>query len=127
VGDVGIAGMQTECSCGRHFDRMAMIQGRNTDVVITPSGNRLIVHFFTGILEFFPEIDEFQVVQEYPGEIVLRFVPKLPVSSHTVQYIIATLKERGASDMKIEVELVDNIPLSTTGKRRFIINNTRLS
>ncbi len=42
---------------------MQSIQGRSADIVTTPSGNRLIVHFFTGVLEHFSEVDSFQVVQ----------------------------------------------------------------
>ena len=63
VGDIAEYKMG-KCSCGRNFSLLKSIQGRNTDVVLTPGGNRLIVHFFTGILEHFPEIDSFQVVQD---------------------------------------------------------------
>lgn len=123
VGDIGVAGDDQQCECGRTFDLMACIQGRDTDVITTPSGNRLIVHFFTGILEYFPEIDSFQVVQDDPSEILLRLVPSSGYTSAVGARVVRTLKDRGAGDLEIHVDLVDGIPLPPTGKRRFVINN----
>jgi len=111
------------CTCGRGFDKMESIQGRDTDVVITPSGNRLIVHFFTGILEYFPEIEAFQVLQDEPGSMVLRLVPTKGFSKAVAARIVAELKQKGASDMEIEIELVTEIPLPPSGKRRFVTSN----
>jgi phenylacetate-coenzyme A ligase PaaK-like adenylate-forming protein len=121
VGDVGIAGESHVCRCGRGYDVMQSIQGRDTDVVLTPSGNRLIVHFFTGILEYFEEIDSFQVVQEDPSSIILRVVPAGEFSNETRQRVIDALRRKGA-DLHIELELVKEIPLPPSGKRRFVIN-----
>jgi phenylacetate-CoA ligase len=62
VGDLGIPSDVKKCPCGRGFPLMESIRGRDADVIITPAGNRLIVHFFTGVLEHFQEIDSFQVI-----------------------------------------------------------------
>lgn len=122
VGDVGVAGNAELCDCGRGFDLMESIQGRDTDVIITPSGNRLIVHFFTGILEHFTEIDSFQVIQDTLDSMTVRVVPTRQFSEEAIDRIISALKEKGASDMDIQLELVDAIPLPPSGKRRFVIS-----
>jgi phenylacetate-CoA ligase len=121
IGDVGRSGKSRRCECGRGFEVMESVEGRETDIVITPSGNRLIVHFFTGILEYFAEIDSFQVIQERPGEIVLRVVPRGSFSEANATRIVAALQEHGAHDLEIHVQLVDHIPVAATGKRRFVI------
>lgn len=121
VGDVGLSISHQSCACGRGFELMSGIEGRNTDVVLTPSGNRLIVHFFTGILEFYPEIDYFQVVQDDPNTIHLRIVPRMSIDQSRIDHMLRELHQKGA-DIRIDVELVDNIPLSPSGKRRFVIN-----
>jgi len=126
VGDVGIAGDKSVCRCGRGYELMQSIEGRNTDVVLTPSGNRLIVHFFTGILEYFEEIESFQIVQDYPGSIILRVVPSGEFSNKTRQRVIEALREKGA-DLEIIVEVVNEIPFSPGGKRRFVINNLEMA
>jgi phenylacetate-CoA ligase len=122
VGDVGIAGNGRQCPCGRGYDVMESIQGRDSDVVITPTGNRLIVHFFTGILEHFPEIDSFQVVQETIKAMVVRIVPTKQFSLESCERIVSALQENGATGIDIEIELVEEIPLMTGGKRRFVIS-----
>lgn len=121
VGDVGIAGETPMCACGRGYDVMQSIQGRDTDIVRTQSGNRLIVHFFTGILEHFKEIASFQVIQENLDSIILRVVPSGDFSAGTKQRIVDALREKGA-DLNIELDLVKEIPLPASGKRRFIIS-----
>ncbi len=100
---------------------MDSIRGRETDVVTTPSGNRLIVHFFTGVLEHFSEIDTFQVTQERPDAILLRIVPGRGFDDRTGERAAIKLNEKGA-DLRIEVEVVDEIPPTPAGKRRFIVN-----
>jgi Coenzyme F390 synthetase len=123
VGDVGTMGNGTLCECGRGYEVMESIQGRDTDIVITPSGNRLIVHFFTGVLEHFREIDCFQVIQQSAESIVLRVVPARGFSKDIASKIVSQLHDKGARDLNIEVEVVPEIPLSPSGKRRFVIAN----
>lgn len=122
VGDLGAGQIQQQCDCGRGFSLMKSVQGRDTDIVVTPSGNRLIVHFFTGILEFFSEIDTFQVVQECLDSIIVRVVPADGFDDLTANRIVARLKEKGAADLKICVEPVTEIPLPPSGKRRFVVS-----
>lgn len=121
IGDIGTP-ISKNCACGRGFDTMAGIQGRDTDIILTPSGNRLIAHYFTGILEHFPEIDSFQVLQENIESIVLRICPSQKLEKDKISEIITALKSKGADDLRIEIDLVNSIPLPPSGKRRFIIS-----
>jgi phenylacetate-CoA ligase len=124
VGDVGISGGEQKCSCGRGFELLASVQGRDTDVVVTPSGNRLIVHFFTGLIEGFEEIDCFQVLQEVIGSIVIRVVPSRPgaITPATEDRLIRVLREHGANEIDIVIEQVKEIATAPSGKRRFVIS-----
>ena len=120
IGDRGISADDEICPCGRGFPLMKSIAGRSADVVTTPSGNRLIVHFFTGVLEHFPVIDTFQVIQKSEESILLRIVPVSPITDGVANSIINALKEKGCGDLIIKIEVVDEIPLSPSGKRRFV-------
>lgn len=122
VGDLGVSAASQTCACGREFPLMKSIQGRDADVVLTPSGNRLIVHYFTGILEHFTEIDSFQIEQDNLDHILVRILPNKEISSVMIDSIIQALKEKGANDLKIELKLVESIQLSPTGKHKFVIN-----
>ena len=101
---------------------MESIQGRDADAVITPSGNRLIVHFFTGIFEHFSEIDSFQVVQENVDNMIIRIVPTIEFSDESSKKIISALQDKGATGIRIQLELVDQIPFTPGGKRRFVVS-----
>jgi phenylacetate-CoA ligase len=122
VGDVGIAGDQSKCPCGRELDRMQAILGRDTDVVLTPSGNRLIVEFFNGIIDDVPQVDSFQVVQQTLDSIVVTVVPRNDFSESVRHELIAAMHRNGAADLKIQVRCVDQIPLTPGGKRRYVIS-----
>ncbi|MBW6475437.1 MAG: AMP-binding protein [Anaerolineaceae bacterium] len=124
LGDLGVPSTDDCCSCGRTFPTMNSIQGRNADVVLTPSGNRLIVHFFTGILEHFCEINSFQVVQQNEETINILIVPNDHISDDRLDEIRFALQTRGADDMNICFNIVDQIPLPSSGKHRFVINKT---
>lgn len=122
VGDMAVSGGDRKPACGRGLEIMENIQGRDTDIIMTPSGNRLIVHFFTGILEHYTEIKSFQIVQHKLDEIVLRVIPGEGFNAAVANRVIQQLRERGA-DVAIKLELVDQIPLNTGGKRRFVISH----
>jgi len=49
--------------------------GRDTDIVKTATGKYMIVHFFTGIFEFIPEIKQFKVVQRDLDSIEIEYIP----------------------------------------------------
>jgi len=121
VGDIGVRGKDAPCSCGRELSILVAIEGRDTDIVVTPSGNRLIVHFFTGILEYYREVAAFQVVQQEVASVTLRIVPGPGYNERIQARILEDLKVHGA-DCEIRVELVDAIPLSSNGKRRFVVS-----
>jgi phenylacetate-CoA ligase len=124
IGDLGISGDQQQCRCGRNFQLLASVQGRDTDIVVTPSGKRLIVHFFTGLIEGFQEIDCFQVLQEDIGSMIIRVVSSSPgvLDGATKDRLVRTLKKHGATDINIVIEQVNEIPTAPSGKRRFVIS-----
>lgn len=124
IGDVAVSGGGRRCACGRGFELMEAIVGRETDVILTPSGNRLIVHFFTGIMEHYPEVRLYQVVQEAHDALLVRIVPGEGYSDLVARDLVDKLKQSGAGDMSIRVLAVDEIPLAATGKRRFIIGRS---
>jgi phenylacetate-CoA ligase len=124
IGDVGIGGGMERCPCGRGFELMKSVQGRDTDVVVTPSGNRLIVHFFTATLKLISELDCFQVIHKERDLLLIRVVPtQSSVFDKDLEMrIVQLLRSRGLTDMRIVVEPVAEIPLTRSGKRRFIIS-----
>jgi phenylacetate-CoA ligase len=122
VGDVGREDIKESCSCGRGFKLMKSIEGRASDIVVTPNGNKLIVHFFTGIFEYAKHIETFQVIQKKKEEILVRIVPKGEFDEKEWRLLEAEIKEKGDMDLLVQLEVVDDIPLESSNKRRFVIS-----
>lgn len=122
IGDLAVRPAYDSCACGRAMDLLDSVQGRDTDVVFTPSGNRLIVHFFTGVLEHFREVRFFQVLQREPDAIIVRVVPSHSWHRDAPSEIISRLRAAGiGNDLRIGIEQVPDIPVAPSGKRRFVI------
>lgn len=122
VGDVGIKSPDETCSCGRGLEMLAKVEGRDTDVVVTPRGNRLIVHFFTGIFEYYKTIDTFKVVQEERDRITVFIVPRPDFQPEHWDNLKVEILDKGDPDLKIDMTLVDEIPLEKSNKRRFVVS-----
>jgi len=122
VGDIGRLSDISGCTCGRNWDFLEAIEGRDTDVVLTPGGNRLIVHFFTGIFEYYPTIETFRVIQEELGSIRVEIVPGKGFSHEHWEKIKSEILEKGDPELCVEMELVDDIPVPGSNKRRFVVS-----
>lgn len=123
VGDLGIKSREVSCSCGRGLELLERVEGRDTDVVLTPNGNRLIVHFFTGILEYYDSIDTFKVVQNEVGMIKLYIVVNTLFKEEHLKSILDEISNKGDPNLLVETEIVDDIPLEKSNKRRFVVSN----
>jgi len=122
VGDIGKKHVLDSCSCGRGLEMLAQIEGRDTDVIITPNGNRLIVHFFTGIFEYFPSIDTFRITQERPESICVEIVPRPDFKPEHWDHIKKEILEKGDPDLKIDMVLLRDIPQESCNKRKFVVS-----
>lgn len=121
VGDLGRGSSRENCPCGRGLELMESIEGRDSDIITTPNGNKLIVHFFTGIFEYAKTIDAFQIIQEKPGEIVVKIVPMRDFRNEDWEKIKGEIIEKGDPELKINMEIVKEIPVEKSNKRRFVI------
>lgn len=122
VGDIGRKNGMVECSCGRGLETLTKIEGRDTDIVITPNGNRLIVHFFTGIMEYYHSVKTFRVTQERLGEIIMEVVPRSDFREEHWDQIKREIWEKGDPELDVKLNLVDEIGMEHSNKRRFVIS-----
>ncbi len=123
VGDL-VTLKEGNCPCGRELPLLQNIDGRDTDIIRTPSGQVLIVHFFTGLFEHYDFVESFQVRQTKLDCIQLLLVLKDEKKPANQKHRILTdLRSLGLIDIDIEIEVVDQIPLTQSGKRRFVISD----
>jgi len=113
------------CTCGRKLLRINRIIGRDNDIITTVNGRNFIVHNFTVFFqtdgpELNQSIDQFQVVKRDSGHIHFRLVVNSNYSLNVEKYIKAFWKDQFSEEPYIEI--VKEIPLTSSGKRCFIIN-----
>ncbi len=106
-----------------HLASFRQIKGRNSDILVTPSGKFLIVHTFTIFFEYFAEIVQFQVIQPGPDKVKILLVVNNRYNKVTEAAIAEGLDDLIGKDVKIEITTVAEIPLLPSGKRKFIIRD----
>jgi phenylacetate-CoA ligase len=124
TGDLGVMLPKNKYPLNRayNFPLLERVVGRNTDIIKTTDGKTLIVHTFTGIFEFFPEIEQFQIVQKEIDSITVRFIPSDSFTENVFKAIEMRFFELTSSSIKFKWEKVLKIEPSKSGKPQIIIN-----
>jgi len=115
---------EKQCPCGRGLPIIIKsVEGRFSDCIATGNGYVLpgsIVDFFSKV----ETIRDFQVIQENEERINVKLVCEENHSSDDADFVISGMQELVGSDFEIEVETVDSVPLTPSGKKRFVISKT---
>jgi len=126
IGDLAVMAKSQSCLCNRGYQILEKIIGRDTDIVVTPNGYKLIVHFFTAIFEHEPTIQEFRVIQKDISSICILIVPRTGFHNDILAKLGRLIREKCNNDINVNFDIVDQIPLTKSGKRRFVISDFSL-
>ncbi len=122
VGDIGAQSGGT-CPCGRNLPLLNSVEGRVFDIVVGMNGNHVAGTYWTILLrEYVEGISRFQVVQEEYGRLLLRLVVDDRFDENERKKLVGKIKEKCGADMVVDIERVDEIPLTGSGKHRFVIS-----
>ncbi len=104
-----------------NFPLIEKVIGRNTDVVILPDNRKLIVHSFTGIFEYIPEIKQFKIIQKNKKSITVQFISDDNFTKEVLKNINQKLQKIiNNKDFKIYFEEVSVIEGKRSGKPQII-------
>ncbi len=104
------------CPCGRGLPLLQEVMGRTVDIIYTPSGRICSGIVFPYILDEFPSIAQFQVVQETIEDIVVRLQPADGSLESKLPEIEAGLRQYLGREVGLHFEIMDHIPPSDLGK-----------
>ena len=123
-GDLGVMLPKEEYPEQRRFNfpLLKSVIGRNTDIIETLGGNKLTVHTFTGIFEFFPEITQFQIVVTQFNSLTVRYIPSDNFYPEILVKIEKRVNKLIEENLEFCWEQVDNIEASKSGKPQILIN-----
>ena len=111
------------CSCGRGLPLLQSVSGRVVDVLITPEGKRLYTGFFTYLMNRVDGVRQYQVVQLSPTELCLRVVADGAFGEPQRAHILRQVSQNVGPSMTVSVEQMGRIPITETGKRRFLVSH----
>ncbi len=122
IGDMGILS-KNKCSCGRNFPVIEKIIGRMDDILLTPEGKYIgrLDPIFKGMSN---SIKETQIIQQAPDFVEILIVKGVNYSGNDGQSVITELKKRMGEGVTFKIKYVDEIPRSSNGKFRAVVNNS---
>jgi phenylacetate-CoA ligase len=91
-----------ECACGRRFPLVRSIDGRQSEVIITPEGEVIPAAFL--VFEETPDILAGQILQESLAELRVRIVPMARFSKLHEDQLVSHLRKLVGPAMRISVE-----------------------
>jgi phenylacetate-CoA ligase len=123
-GDMGIL-ENSACKCGRGLPLLKEVIGRKDDLLVRPDGQPVHGAVMDYACRSFPEIKQFQLYQPDLYNLIVRLVCYQPASKEWVAKFTGELQPFFGPEMKIQVEILDKIPLTPSGKLRFILSQVK--
>ena len=122
IGDVG-RWSDKPCPCGRGLPLLQDLQGRLTDFLVMPDGRQISgVALLTWVFADVSELQHVQLLQDTREEVKMKIVPGKSYAPSVEQRLRDRLQHYLPSEVRISVELCDEVEISASGKRRFVIN-----
>lgn len=117
-----MATLSTErCPCGRTLPVLESVDGRADDLVRTRDGK--VVAALRSVFAHTEGIRLTQIVQEVPGEIIIRIVPDAHFTDSVQNIILENLHhDLGGDVLDVRFELVDDVERSPSGKIRLVLS-----
>lgn len=121
-GDVASRKSPWHATGRRGLPRLSRIDGRRLDAIRTPDGRVLPGEFFPHMLKDVPGVRRFQVVQDSLERFTLKVVPGPEFGADQEAYVRRELAKVLGSDANLDLQRVDDIPLTASGKFRVTVS-----
>jgi len=120
TGDLSIRNSE-RCPCGRGLGRLADVATKAEDIVVTPDGRYVSPSVLTHPFKPFDQLLKSQIIQDAPDHVLVKLVPSADFSDDHRRELEAGLQLRLGQAMKVETQIVDEIPSEPSGKFRWVI------
>ncbi len=119
-GDMAVVGAQ-KCPCGRTLPVLDKIVGRTSDLLVLPNG-RTLNGIAIPFADWADRIEKFQLWHTAPDEIRLKIIAKPTLTESDVQHIHSIMIHHLGSGIRFGIDRVDDIPLTKSGKFKYVIS-----
>ena len=124
TGDI-VTKSEDKCPCQRQFQVIKSIDGRDGDVIATPSGKQLGVTLMIQILYVIcgsRYILESQIVQDRVDHVIIKYVPHEKFAKKDIDDFRCTLSKYLPNDLKFDIKQVNAVEKTISGKVRPLVS-----
>ena len=122
TGDLGRISSE-KCKCSRSLILLKEFVGRQDDIIKTPEGRRVGCGGMNQPMKYlFNAVKECQYFQKANDSLIVRVVPTANYTKEDEKIFIESIKKQVGNKMNIQIELVEKIPRTVSGKFKFIVS-----
>lgn len=122
IGDIGKLS-EKMCGCGRGLPLLESVEGRTFDVIVGTNGNYITGNFWTILLRTYVKgVKQFQVIQEEKDRLLFKLVVNEQFDEIEKRKFINKVHEKCGDDINIDIEFVEKIFLTKSGKHKFVVS-----
>ncbi|WP_440771397.1 phenylacetate--CoA ligase family protein [Natronorubrum sp. DTA28] len=127
TGDYATKGQIGACSCRRQYRVLQSIQGREEKErsIYVDESHEVAIHLIYYAMHgsTLDSVSSIQFYQQAPGEIVVRIEPRDDPDSIDTGGIINAFKGRLGEEFGVDIEFVDRVELTNSGKKQLLIQD----
>ena len=124
IEDIGIP-TQEKCPCSRNLPLMKIIEGRKDSFMKMPNGRIFPPTIWVVILMHY-KLDSYKVIQEKIDELTIQIVPLQTFNQDIIEKIKRDTHDVIGGEVKINVEILDEIPREKSGKVKSIVSKLKI-
>lgn len=110
------------CSCGRSLPLMEDVTTKAEDILALRDGRMISPSVLTHPFKPMHCVEQSQIIQEDYDRITIKIVPNGAFRPADAEHLIREFKARLGEDMHIEIETVQELPRTRSGKFKWVIS-----
>jgi phenylacetate-CoA ligase len=124
VGDLAVAMDHSQrCRCGRGLPKIGKIEGRVQAIIFGTNGTYMPGTFFHHLFKDYDHIvRQYQIIQDQRGSLQLKVIKAQRYDQEVFDQILAKLHKFLGTALRIDVEYVDRIEQTRTGKHQGVVS-----
>lgn len=125
TGDM-VRASDASCPAGRGLHVVSEVMGRTTDFIVRPDGAIMHALSVIYVLRAVEGVREFKIIQWSVERLEVLVVPGPAWQDSAKEGIVAQLRRRMESPVRVDINLVDDIPPEASGKHRYVVSRVGL-
>ena len=121
-----VAMRSVHCKCGRDLPLTADVTTKAEDILRLPDGRLIPPSVLTHPFKPLDSIEGSQIVQTDIDRLLVRIVPGSDFTESERAHLIKELRARLGDGMRIDIELIDELPRTSSGKFKWVVSQVGL-